>query len=144
MWLARIGLERLADRRPGELSGGEAQRVAVARALAIGPRVVFADEPTGSLDSLAGEQVMNLLTDAARTEGVTVVLVTHEIDLASDVADRIVLLRAGRALASGPPNETLTPDLLRRAFGVESRVETDGRGKRRVVPYAAAGDEGRL
>ena len=70
-WLARLGLERLADRRPGELSGGEAQRVAIARALAIAPRVVFADEPTGSLDSFAGEQVMNLLTDAARTEGVT-------------------------------------------------------------------------
>ena len=95
LWLARLGLERLADRRPGELSGGEAQRVAVARALAIGPRVVFADEPTGSLDSLAGEQVMNLLTDAARTEGVTVVLVTHDARVAG-YADREIVVRDGR------------------------------------------------
>ena len=94
-WLARLGLERLADRRPGELSGGEAQRVAIARALAIGPRVVFADEPTGSLDSLAGEQVMNLLTDAARTEGVTVVLVTHDARVAA-YADREIVVRDGR------------------------------------------------
>jgi putative ABC transport system ATP-binding protein len=99
LWLARLGLERLADRRPGELSGGEAQRVAVARALAIAPRVVFADEPTGSLDSLAGEQVMNLLIDAARTEGVTVVLVTHDARVAA-YADREVVVRDGRIVTA--------------------------------------------
>ena len=98
-WLARLGLERLADRRPGELSGGEAQRVAIARALAISPRVVFADEPTGSLDSLAGEQVMNLLTDAARTEGVTVVLVTHDARVAA-YADREIVVRDGRIVTA--------------------------------------------
>ena len=98
-WLARLGLERLADRRPGELSGGEAQRVAIARALAIAPRVVFADEPTGSLDSLAGEQVMNLLTDAARTEGVTVVLVTHDARVAA-YADREIVVRDGRIVTT--------------------------------------------
>jgi putative ABC transport system ATP-binding protein len=98
-WLARLGLERLADRRPGELSGGEAQRVAIARALAIAPRVVFADEPTGSLDSLAGEQVMNLLTDAARMEGVTVVLVTHDARVAA-YADREIVVRDGRIVTA--------------------------------------------
>ena len=72
-WLARLGLEGKAGRRTGELSGGEAQRVAVARALAIKPKVLFADEPTGSLDSLTGEKVMNLLTDLTREEGTTVV-----------------------------------------------------------------------
>ena len=96
-WLGRLGLERLADRRPGELSGGEAQRVAIARALAIAPRAVFADEPTGSLDSLAGEQVMNLLTDAARTEGVTVVLVTHDPRVAA-YADREIVVGDGRVV----------------------------------------------
>jgi putative ABC transport system ATP-binding protein len=64
-WLARLGLEGLEGRRSGELSGGQAQRVAIARALVAEPKVVFADEPTGSLDSLTGENVMNLLVDNA-------------------------------------------------------------------------------
>jgi putative ABC transport system ATP-binding protein len=98
-WLERLGLEGLEDRRPGELSGGQAQRVAIARALVSGPRVVFADEPTGSLDSLAGEQVMNHLTEAARTEGVTVVLVTHEPRVAA-YADREIVVRDGRISGS--------------------------------------------
>ncbi len=77
-WLSRLGLEGLEGRRSGELSGGQAQRVALARALVAGPKVIFADEPTGSLDSLTGEAVMNLLVDNARAEGTTVVLVTHD------------------------------------------------------------------
>jgi putative ABC transport system ATP-binding protein len=98
-WLGRLGLEGLEDRRPGELSGGQAQRVAIARALVTGPRIVFADEPTGSLDSLAGEQVMNHLTGAARSEGVTVVLVTHEPRVAA-YADCEIVVRDGRISGS--------------------------------------------
>jgi putative ABC transport system ATP-binding protein len=94
-WLDRLGLAGLEDRRPGELSGGQAQRVAIARALVIRPRIVFADEPTGSLDSLAGEGVMNHLTEAARSEGVAVVLVTHEPRVAA-YADREIVVRDGR------------------------------------------------
>ena len=94
-WLDRLGLAGLEDRRPGELSGGQAQRVAIARALVIGPQIVFADEPTGSLDSLAGEGVMNHLTEAARSEGVAVVLVTHEPRVAA-YADREIVVRDGR------------------------------------------------
>jgi len=101
-WLDRLGLEGLAGRRPGELSGGQAQRVAIARALVIGPRVVFADEPTGSLDSLAGEQVMNHLTDASRSEGVAVILVTHEPRVAA-YADREIVVRDGRISGDGRP-----------------------------------------
>ena len=81
-------------RRPGELSGGEAQRVALARALVTEPDVVFADEPTGSLDSLAGEQVMDLLVDSARGQRTTVLLVTHEPRVAA-YADREVVVRDG-------------------------------------------------
>jgi putative ABC transport system ATP-binding protein len=99
-WFPRLGLDGLSGRLPGELSGGQAQRVAIARALVIRPSVVFADEPTGSLDSLAGEQVMELLTSAARAEGVAVVLVTHEPRVAA-YADREVVVRDGRI--SGPP-----------------------------------------
>jgi putative ABC transport system ATP-binding protein len=94
-WLDRLGLRGLEGRRPGELSGGQAQRVAIARALVMNPRIVFADEPTGSLDSLAGEGVMNQLTDAARSEGVAVILVTHEPRVAA-YADREIVVRDGR------------------------------------------------
>jgi putative ABC transport system ATP-binding protein len=93
-WLARLGLEGLEGRRSGELSGGQAQRVAIARALVTGPKVVFADEPTGSLDSLTGEQVMDLLVDSARAEGTTVVLVTHDARVAA-YADREAMVRDG-------------------------------------------------
>jgi putative ABC transport system ATP-binding protein len=94
-WFPRLGLDGLAGRRVGELSGGEAQRVAIARALVTRPAVVFADEPTGSLDSLAGEHVMDMLVATAREEGTTVVLVTHDARVAA-CADREVTVRDGR------------------------------------------------
>ena len=93
--LARVGLADRGAARPRALSGGQAQRVALARAVVAEPDVLFADEPTGSLDSLTGEQVMNLLVDAARTRGTTVVLVTHEPRVAA-YADREVVVRDGR------------------------------------------------
>jgi putative ABC transport system ATP-binding protein len=93
-WLDRLGLGDKAARRTGELSGGEAQRVAIARALAIRPRVLFADEPTGSLDSLTGEKVMSLLTRLAREQGTTLVIVTHDAGVAA-YADRDVMVRDG-------------------------------------------------
>ena len=94
-WFVRLDLDGLEKRRSGELSGGEAQRVALARGLVTGPEVLFADEPTGSLDSLTGERVMNMLTSAARQQGTTVVLVTHEPRVAA-YADREVVVRDGR------------------------------------------------
>jgi putative ABC transport system ATP-binding protein len=94
-WLERLRLTPLERRQPGELSGGEAQRVALARAMVAQPDVVFADEPTGSLDSLSGEMVMDLLVDSARAEGTTVVLVTHEPRVAA-YADREIVVRDGR------------------------------------------------
>ncbi len=100
-WLARLGLEGRDGRRTGELSGGEAQRVAVARALAIRPKVLFADEPTGSLDSLTGEKVMDMLTGLAREEGTTVVLVTHDARVAA-YAEREVVVRDGQVTTLEP------------------------------------------
>jgi putative ABC transport system ATP-binding protein len=99
-WFERLDLEGLGQRRSGELSGGQAQRVALARALVAEPQVLFADEPTGSLDSLTGEQVMNLLVAMARDHGTTVVLVTHDARVAA-YADREVVVRDGtvRSLA---------------------------------------------
>jgi len=94
-WFDRLDLGGLEKRRSGELSGGQAQRVALARGLVATPDVVFADEPTGSLDSLAGEQVMELLVGAARDQGTTVVLVTHEPRIAA-YADREIIVRDGK------------------------------------------------
>jgi putative ABC transport system ATP-binding protein len=94
-WLDRLGLDGLYARRSGELSGGQAQRVALARALAGGPQVLFADEPTGALDSITGEQVMELMVGLARERDTTVVLVTHEARIAA-YADREVIVRDGR------------------------------------------------
>jgi putative ABC transport system ATP-binding protein len=100
-WFGRLGLDGLEAHRSGEMSGGQAQRVALARGLVAGPEVLFADEPTGSLDSLAGEQVMNLLTAAARDQGTTVVLVTHEPRVAA-YADREVIVRDGKVTSPVP------------------------------------------
>jgi len=94
-WFGRLGLDGLEERRSGELSGGQAQRVALARGLVARPRVLFADEPTGALDSLTGEHVMDLLVSAAREQGTTVVLVTHEARVAA-YADREVVVRDGK------------------------------------------------
>ncbi|MFI8961099.1 ABC transporter ATP-binding protein [Streptomyces sp. NPDC053493] len=93
-WLTRLEVEDVAAKRPGEISGGQGQRVAVARALVTAPRVIFADEPTGALDSLNGERVMRLLTDASRDTGAAVVLVTHEARVAA-YSDREVVVRDG-------------------------------------------------
>jgi putative ABC transport system ATP-binding protein len=97
-WFERLGLEGMEQRRSGELSGGQAQRVALARGLVARPQVLFADEPTGSLDSLTGEQVMDLLVDAAREQGTTVIVVTHEPRVAA-YAEREVIVRDGRVNA---------------------------------------------
>ncbi|WP_017614270.1 ABC transporter ATP-binding protein [Nocardiopsis salina] len=95
--MEHLDVADVARRRPGACSGGQGQRVAAARALVTRPRVVFADEPTGALDSLNGEKVLRLLTDTARENGSSVLLVTHEARVAA-YADREVIVRDGRTL----------------------------------------------
>ncbi len=122
-WLDKLGLFGKGGRRTGELSGGEAQRVAVARALALAPKVIFADEPTGSLDSLTGEKVMDLLTGLAREQGATVVLVTHDARIAA-YADRVVMVRDGLVVGD--------------ITAAGSAGSTDGSGSATPVPPANA------
>jgi putative ABC transport system ATP-binding protein len=98
-WFERLDLDGLQQRRSGELSGGQAQRVALARGLVAGPEALFADEPTGALDSLTGEHVMELLARWARDQGTTVVLVTHEPRVAA-YADREVIVRDGKVTSA--------------------------------------------
>ncbi|MGW5050942.1 ABC transporter ATP-binding protein [Actinokineospora sp. NPDC004072] len=94
-WLDRLEVGAVGPKRPGEVSGGQGQRVAVARALVTAPKVVFADEPTGALDSLNGEQVMQLLVQTAKETGAAIVLVTHEARVAA-YSDREVVVRDGK------------------------------------------------
>ncbi|GMA36756.1 ABC transporter ATP-binding protein [Demequina litorisediminis] len=94
-WLDLLGLADQAAKSPGDMSGGQAQRVAIARALVTEPSVVFADEPTGSLDSLSAEHVLNAMLGATRNLGTTVVLITHDARTAA-YADREVIVRDGR------------------------------------------------
>jgi putative ABC transport system ATP-binding protein len=103
-WFEPLDLEGMERHRTGEMSGGQSQRVALARGLVAQPDVLFADEPTGSLDSLSGELVMDLLTRAAREQGSTVILVTHEPRVAA-YADREVVVRDGLVT---------TPELIHR------------------------------
>ena len=94
-WLTKVGLESERKRRPGEMSGGQAQRVAMARALASSPSVVFADEPTGALDQATGHEIMQILTTTARMGGATLVVVTHDPNVAA-WCDRLIEIRDGR------------------------------------------------
>ena len=100
-WFGRLDLGGLERHRTGEMSGGQSQRVALARGLVANPDVLFADEPTGSLDSLSGEMVMDLLIGAAREQGSTVILVTHEARVAA-YADREVIVRDGAVSTPAP------------------------------------------
>ena len=91
-----MGLGDRAEHRPGELSGGEQQRVAIARALANRPRVLLADEPTGNLDSTRAHELLALLREMLERDKLTVLLVTHDRELAQSFADRIILMKDGR------------------------------------------------
>lgn len=93
-WLKKLGVSAVAKQIPGELSGGQAQRVAVARAMIIEPKILFADEPTGSLDSLNSEKVMELFIKTVKESGTTLIMVTHEATIAA-YADREVVVRDG-------------------------------------------------
>lgn len=98
-WLNRIGISKIKYQIPGEISGGQAQRVAIARSVVADPEIIFADEPTGSLDSINSERVMDILIEAVKTKGTTLVIVTHESTIAS-YADRTVIVRDGKVIGS--------------------------------------------
>ena len=99
--LQRVKLDKRTGHRPSELSGGEQQRTAIARALVNRPKILFADEPTGNLDSATGESIMNLLIEIKETLGMTVIMVTHERPLAEKFATRLAIMGDGKLLSDG-------------------------------------------
>jgi putative ABC transport system ATP-binding protein len=110
-WLERVGLAERLNHTPDQLSGGERQRVAIARALINKPRMILADEPTGSLDSQRGAEILTLLADIARQQHAAVLLVTHDPQAAA-VADRVCTLRDGKL--GGEPSALAPPEYSRR------------------------------
>ncbi|HKE60353.1 MAG TPA: ABC transporter ATP-binding protein [Pyrinomonadaceae bacterium] len=96
--LDRVGLGDRMEHRPSELSGGEQQRVAIARALANSPKVLLADEPTGNLDSIRAHELLGLLREMVSHDGLTILMVTHDHELANQFADRIIFMKDGRVI----------------------------------------------
>jgi putative ABC transport system ATP-binding protein len=99
--LERVGLGKRIGHRPSELSGGEQQRAAIARALVNRPKILLADEPTGNLDSATGESILTLLREIQKNPGMTIVMVTHERPLAERFADRLAVMGDGKLLSNG-------------------------------------------
>ena len=133
--LAATGTGHLADRSYMTLSGGEKQRVVIAGALAQSPDVLLLDEPTASLDLGYQLEVAALLATLNRERGVTMVLATHDLNLAASLCDTLVLLRDGRLLACGPTGDVLTAPMVQQLYGVEADVQFHERaGHLTVVP----------
>ena len=103
--LAKVGIPEKAHQFPGQLSGGQQQRVAIARALAMKPKIMLFDEPTSALDPEMIQEVLNVMTDLAHSSNLTMVVVTHEMGFAREVADRLIFMDAGRVVEDAPPAE---------------------------------------
>lgn len=124
--LERLDLQPLADRLVTELSGGELQRVVLARALAQQPSVLILDEPTSALDVGHQQQVLELVDTMRADDGITVVAAMHDLTLAGQYADRMVMLAGGRIVADGPPAAVLTAERIGAVY--QARVEVVERG----------------
>jgi len=137
--LAATGTAHLSSRPYATLSGGEKQRVVIASALAQSPDVLLLDEPTASLDLAYQLEVASLLSRLNRDRGVTMVLATHDLNLAASLCDFLVLLRAGGVLAQGPTREVLTGALVQQLYNVEADVRFhEAAGHLTVVPIRRA------
>jgi iron complex transport system ATP-binding protein len=132
--LVRLDLVGLASRRLGTLSGGERQRAVLARALAQEAPILLLDEPTNSLDVGRGQQALELVDALRREAGLTVLAAMHDLTLAGQYADRVLLLDRGRVMASGSVDDVLTSELIARHYGASVRVLRDEQGALVVVP----------
>ena len=134
--LDALDLERFADRDVATLSGGELQRVVIARALAQDTPILLLDEPTTGLDIGAQQEVMELIDRLRSQRELTVLSAMHDLNIAGQFTERIVLVSGGRVVADGAPGDVLTPELIDRHYGATVRVEQDA-GRVVVVPIRA-------
>ncbi|GAA3652331.1 ABC transporter ATP-binding protein [Microbacterium marinilacus] len=141
--LAATGVSELADRAVDELSGGQRQRVWIAMALAQETGILLLDEPTTFLDVAHQIEVLDLLTDLNRSKGTTIVMVLHDMNMAARYADHVFAMRQGELVASGPPADVMTSDLISQVFELDAVVIPDPvsgapmvlpRGRHHVLP----------
>lgn len=133
--LRESGLEQFAHRLMNELSGGERQRAVLARALATEAGIFLLDEPTANLDLAHQAAVLKLIRQRCDRRDAAAVVVTHDVNLAAEFADRVMLLKDGRVVAMGPPREVLTPALLEQLFGLQILVDAHPfSGAPRITP----------
>lgn len=133
--LRETELEGFADRLMNEMSGGERQRAVLARALATEAKCFLLDEPTANLDLAHQAAMLRLVRNRCDRGDASAVVVTHDLNLAAEFADRVMLLKDGRAIAMGPPREVLTPDLLREVFALQILVDAHPiSGAPRITP----------
>lgn len=129
----RLGIRHLALRRLNELSGGQRQMIGLAQVLARQPRLLLLDEPTSALDLHWQLSVLEAVRDVARDQGAIALVSIHDINLALRFCDRLMVLADGKLLASGESRSTLTPEVLRQAYGVEARIEYCSQGRPLVL-----------
>ena len=127
--LVFTGVDHLANRKVDQLSGGEQQRVFIARAICQEPQIMLLDEPTASLDLAHQSRVMDLMEKLKKEKGVTIVMVSHDVNLAAMYGDRLVLLKQGQIISSGLPADVLTYRMLEEAYGCTLLVDESPIGK---------------
>jgi iron complex transport system ATP-binding protein len=140
--LALVAAAHLRGRWMHQISGGEKQKVVLARALAQQPLLLLLDEPTLHLDLGAQVELLQQLRSLAQSHGYTIVVVTHELNLAAEFADQVALLHRGKCLRSGSPAEVYQRELLEQVFGAELEVEMRSSGRPHVTPLVRRGDLG--
>ena len=131
--IARVGLTDYVDRHINVMSGGERQRVIIARALAQTPDILLMDEPTLHLDINTQFDVLDLVRDLSRKDGLTVVIVSHDLGMVARYCDRVLLIKDHRILAIGTPEEVLTPENMDLVFGVDGELVYDEKSKENTV-----------
>jgi len=129
------GLDHLAQRRLDQLSGGERQRVHIARAICQEPEILLLDEPTASLDPAHQIRIMDLMDRLRESRGMTVIMVSHDLNIAAMYADSILMLKEGVVVHRGKPGEVLVPDILEKTYGCKMLVDKNPAGPfPRVLP----------
>ncbi|HSJ28579.1 MAG TPA: ABC transporter ATP-binding protein [Acidimicrobiia bacterium] len=140
--LQTLDVTGMADRMLSSLSGGEVQRVVLARALAQGSPLLLLDEPTAALDVGHAQRVLGLVDEMRRSCGLTVVAAIHDLTLAAQFCDRLVMMAAGSVVAHGRPVSVLTESTIRDHYGATVRVLDDGDGRVVVIPIRASEEHG--
>jgi len=141
-WMRLTNTLHLAERSIKEVSGGERQRVLIARALAQEPRILLLDEPTSNLDVCYQIEIMNLLKELVEKLGLTIICAIHDLNLAARYSDKIILVNAGRIKGIGRPIEVLTKENLREVFKIEAKIEYDQDSKSlTIIPIKTIGQE---